>query len=71
MFVTLDANLECKGLECSADTVRVVQVGEGIFYEYVRPPCVEQAFYNNAKKVIFRERWSGEILLIVCIHSTM
>ena len=56
--VTLDANLECAGNECLADTVRVVEVGEGIFYEYVRPPCVEQAFYNNAKKVIFRERWS-------------
>lgn len=55
--VTLDSNLECTGEECNADTVRVVQVN-GIHYEFVRPACVEQAFYTNAKKVIFRERWS-------------
>jgi cullin-associated NEDD8-dissociated protein 1 len=24
---------------------------EAIYYEYVRPPCVEQTFYDNAKKV--------------------
>ena len=29
-----------------------------IHYEYVRPACVEQAFFANPKKVLFRERWS-------------
>ncbi len=57
MTVTLDANIDCTGNECKADTVRVVDVG-GIYYEYLRPPCVEQAFYNNARKVIYRERWA-------------
>lgn len=56
--VTLDSNLACVGKECNADTLRVVQVIPGIHYEYVRPPCVEQAFYANAKKVINRERWA-------------
>lgn len=56
--VTLDHSHTCTATECDADTVRVVQVSPGIHYEYVRPPCVEQAFYANAKKVIFRERWS-------------
>jgi hypothetical protein len=56
--VTLDSNLGCVASECDADTLRVVQVSQGIYYEYVRPACVEQAFYANAKKVIYRERWS-------------
>eukprot|EP00804_Cyclotella_cryptica_P014145 CCRYP_005584-RA/>CCRYP_005584-RA protein AED:0.03 eAED:0.03 QI:259/1/1/1/0.94/0.9/20/117/3951 len=56
--VTLESNLACIGLECDADTLRVVEVSPGIHYEYVRPPCVEQVFYGNAKKVINRERWA-------------
>ncbi len=60
MSVTLDQNIACTEelKECKADTLRVVGVGDGIYYEYVRPPCVEQAFFNNAKKVIYRERLS-------------
>jgi len=54
--VTLDSTLSCTDNECDADALRVVQVSVGIHYEYVRPPCVEQAFYANAKKVIFKDR---------------
>lgn len=50
--VTLVGSLTCTAAECDADTLRVVEVSPGIHYEYVRPPCVEQAFYGNAKKVI-------------------
>ena len=57
--VTLEQNLDCTGQECAADTVRVVQVSSAIHYEYVRPACVEQAFYGNAKKVIYRHRNSA------------
>ena len=50
-LVVLDANLECaansKASECRADTVRVVQV-DGLYYEYIRAPCVELAFFSNA-----------------------
>ena len=56
--VYLDENLDCTGKECDAETLRVVQVSDGIHYEYVRPACVEQAFYANAKKIIYRERAS-------------
>ena len=59
MTVTLESNLACIEEECTADTVRVVNVGEDanpIYYEYVSPACVEQAFYDNAKKVIFKDR---------------
>ena len=54
--VTLDSNLDCTGKECDADTLRVVEVTAGMHYEYVRPACVEQVFFANAKKVIFRDR---------------
>ena len=37
--VVLDENLVCSGVECVVDTVRVVEVSDGIFYEYVRMPC--------------------------------
>jgi hypothetical protein len=57
--VTLAHNLECTSNECGADTLRVVRVSDGIHYEYVRPACVEQAFYANAKKIIYKERGSA------------
>lgn len=55
--VVLDATLICKGLECDVDTLRTVEVGNGIFYEYVRPPCVYQAFFDDAKTVVRRNTW--------------
>lgn len=54
--VTLGSTLTCSSSECNADTVRVVQVND-VHYEYVRPACVEQIFYANAKKVINKARW--------------
>lgn len=59
--VVLDENIPCTGLECSVDTVRTVEVADGIFYEYVRPPCVYQAFYNNAKLVPRSRSKSGTV----------
>jgi uncharacterized protein (DUF1501 family) len=56
--VALIGNIDCAGQECNVDTVRVVEVGEGIHYEYVRPACVEQVFYADAKKVINKDRMS-------------
>lgn len=56
MTVTLESNLPCTGKECQADTARVVDAGDGIYYEYVSPACVDQAFYRNAKKIIFKDR---------------
>ena len=52
----LNDTLDCTATECDADTLRVVQVSEGIHYEYVRPPCVEQVFYANAKKVSYKRK---------------
>ena len=76
--VILAENLACVGRECDADALRVVQVAEptatstAIHYEYVRPPCKEQVFYANAKKVTNKERWAysscaNPLLVRLCV----
>ncbi|GMH88299.1 hypothetical protein TrST_g6936 [Triparma strigata] len=42
----LTENLQCFGAECSLETLKVVRVGN-VYYEYLRIPCVEQAFVDN------------------------
>jgi hypothetical protein len=57
--VVLDENLVCvgdayNGKEHFSTTLRTVRVQSDPFpayYEYVRQPCVEQAFFNNTKRV--------------------
>jgi hypothetical protein len=49
-IVTLTRNLNCHGKECDVDLIRQIQVGN-IFYEYIRVPCVQLAFFENAKKL--------------------
>ena len=49
--VTLSSNYECTGIECDVDVVRVVQVESNAFYEYVPPPCVNMAFFNDPAKI--------------------
>ena len=49
--VELMVDAECRGKECDVDAATVVEVEPGIFYEYVPEPCVNQAFYPNAKKI--------------------
>ena len=42
------------GAEYKVDTIRTVRVRSGpnpIYYEYIRTPCVEQAYFADAKKV--------------------
>ena len=56
--VVLAKDLSCTGRECSIDTVRTIEVEPGLFYEYSRPPCVHQAFYNDAKKIV-RYSWNA------------
>jgi hypothetical protein len=47
--VVLTDNLSCIGVECTIESPRVLEVRPGVYYEYTRVPCVQQAFYNNAK----------------------
>jgi hypothetical protein len=55
--VVLDQNFDCTGEECKVDTVRTLEVEDGIFYEYVRPPCVYLAFFDDAKLIVRRNKW--------------
>jgi Protein of unknown function (DUF1800) len=57
--VILDSDIVCSdAIECSVDTLQVIEVIAGIFYEYVSTPCVYQAFYENSKAIIRREYWT-------------
>lgn len=64
--VTLSSNLPCDGNECEVDTARVVQMrthdfeglssgdallNSSVYFEYVRPPCVELAVVSGGKLV--------------------
>jgi len=60
--VVLDENIACTGEECTVDTLRTVEVANGIFYEYVRPPCVYQAFINDARTVVRRR----DVKMLTC-----
>ncbi|CAB9519484.1 Protein of unknown function (DUF1800) [Seminavis robusta] len=55
-MVILDTTIACTaGIECEVDTVRSVKVGD-MYYEYLRAPCVELGFFNNAKTIAQRTR---------------
>jgi len=68
--VKLEKNLECptalNAPECIVDTVSVVQI-EDVFYEYIRQPCVEFAFYNDALSVTHSKPWR----LPTCANSKL
>jgi hypothetical protein len=65
--VTLSTNVACDGAECDVDTVRVVQVAPGVFYEHLRQPCVQLAFYEGGKKVF--TGWDQNMNM--CAHPKM
>ena len=59
--VELETNLDYNevtmlGEEYAVDTLRVVALKKGlaspVYYEYIRQPCVELAFFDNGKKII-------------------
>ena len=60
VVISLDTTISCVGNECDVDTLRLVQVDQNppIYYEYLRPPCVELSFYDNGKKI--STNWSGD-----------
>ena len=49
--VVLKQNLDCVGQECDVDTLRLVQVTDNVYFEYVHPPCVMLSYFSNAKKI--------------------
>ena len=49
----MESDLSCTGDECNVDSINVVKVQQNppIYYEYMRTPCVELSFYDDAKKI--------------------
>ena len=64
--VTVAKNMGCVGDECAVDTIRVVQVEGGVFYEYVPLPCVHQTYYENAQMIKKRFRFAGRGTAFKC-----
>jgi len=50
-IVEIGDRLPCTGEECSLDGMKVAEVGEGIYYEFIRPPCVNFPFFDKGKRV--------------------
>ena len=47
--ITLSTNLPCNGRECHVDSVIVVQMQSGaetVYFEHIRPACVELAYHD-------------------------
>jgi Protein of unknown function (DUF1800) len=55
--IVFDEDVPCNGIECSLDTVRVVEISDGIYYEYVQRPCVYEAFFQNPKMIVPMASW--------------
>lgn len=49
--VSLSNDIPCNDMECDVESVRIVSVGN-MFYEYMREPCIELLFYNDAKTIV-------------------
>jgi hypothetical protein len=47
--VELLSDLTCDGTECTIQAPRTFEVGNGIFYEYTRIPCANQAYFNDGQ----------------------
>jgi len=56
-IVILSNDIACYGIECEINEPRSIEVSENLWYEYLRPPCVNQVFYNNGKSLY---RWKKE-----------
>ena len=61
--VVLESDIECSGVECTLHDIRTFEVGDGIFFEYIRPKCVNHLFYENSRSI--RRRW-GELGHSMC-----
>ena len=47
--VILNESIPCDGQECFVESLRLVQLSENVFFEYVFPACVRFPYYDNPK----------------------
>ena len=59
-LVNLDRSINCFGTECSMDVVHVVQVYD-VYYEYVKPACINFPFFTEGETVLKRLKDGSEI----------
>jgi len=52
LSVTLDRSLPCFGNECFIDMIQVVKLTGKLYYEYVRPACINFPFYNSGSLTV-------------------
>ena len=60
--VTLNANLECDGVECEVDTAVVVQVtdrAKTVYYEFEHPACTVLTFTHGPTQRLMKGRTCG------------
>jgi hypothetical protein len=57
----------CVGIECSLDTVRVVQITNSCYYEFIPPLCVQHIFFSGAVKVATTDRYQR----VICINPKL
>lgn len=62
-IVTLDENLECNERECVVDTIRVVEVVPGVYYEYIQHPCVNFPFYKAENSAKVFASWDNQVVM--------
>lgn len=69
--VVLDSSISnCNASpECDVDHIRVVQVADGAFYEFVQQPCVQTSFYKDAKKISPRD--SRDRIGVLCANPKL
>lgn len=60
--VNLSNDLDCDGEECELSHLKIVNVGNDIHYEYVRPPCVHLTFSENETQYIIVDK-DGKVAL--------
>jgi len=65
--VELTKNLSCDNDECNVGSVQVVQINaesRTIFYEYIRPACINFPFFNEGKIISDRSRKRRSIICV-------
>ncbi len=69
--VVLTTTLGCDSAECDVDAVRVIKVAEGRYWEYVRLPCVELAFFEDGKELGRQFRGSASHQGAICANPKL
>lgn len=68
-IVTIDEHLSCTSVECSMDMVLFVQVA-GIYYEYLKPPCVNFPFFTLGE-IAKKRLGDGSLSNAGCVDSSL